>query len=71
MPSSEGGQKQGRECAPDLGEPIETPQIRSQGVICSAKGKAGGNADRGESTQEPGRAGKVGVPYFPSRKFKN
>lgn len=31
MPSSEGGQKQGRECAPDLGEPIETPQIRESG----------------------------------------
>ena len=31
--------------APDLGEPIDTPQIRNQGVICSAEGKAGGNAD--------------------------
>ena len=55
---------------PDLEEPIETPQIRNQGVILWAEGKAGGNADGGESTQEPGGAGKVRIPYSPSRKFK-
>lgn len=81
MPSGEGGQKRGERlpqgktaAKPDLEEPIETPQVRNQGVILSAEGKEGGKAERGESTQhmqEPGRAGKVGVPSSPSRKFNN